>query len=197
MTQFITGKRIVAFVLVALLQFTAVALYAQAAGSSLSGTIVDGSGGAIPSAQVTVTNVATGAKKDVQADNNGHYVASSLSAGTYTVEASAIGFTMNSRPGVVLAEGQSQQVGLALTISTVVQEVTVNGGIESIAAEAAPSGGFVEERSARSLVSNSYIEFHEPHRRLRRDCSDRSRRIHDEFRRRWPRPEQDLLPRFS
>jgi iron complex outermembrane receptor protein len=156
--KFITGKRITAFVLVALLQFTAVALHAQAASSSLSGTIVDGSGGAIPSAQVTVTNVATSAKKDVQADSNGHYAVSSLAAGTYTVEASAIGFTMNSRPGVVLGEGQSLQVGLALTISTVVQEVTVNGGIESIAAEAAPSGGFVEERSARSLVSNIYIE---------------------------------------
>ena len=119
---------------------------------------MDGSGGAISSAQVTVTNVATGAKKSVYSDTVGHYTVDSLAAGTYTVDASSLGFAANSKSNVVLAAGQSQQVGLTLAITTVVQEVTVNGGIESIAAESAPSGGFVEERSARSLVSNNYIE---------------------------------------
>lgn len=133
-------------------------LHAQAANASLSGTIVDGSGGAISSAEVIATNLGTGATKSVYTDTVGHYTVDSLPAGTYTVDASAIGFTMNTKSGIVLAAGQSQQVGLVLSIGTVVQEVTVNGGIESLAAESAPSGGFVEERSARSLVSNNYIE---------------------------------------
>ena len=158
MTQSLSNKRIFAFVLVVLLQFTTFGLHAQAANSSLSGSIVDASGGAIPSAQVTVTNLATGAKRSVYTDTVGRYTVDSLPAGTYTVEAQAIGFTMNSKAGIALASGQSQQVGIMLPISAVVQEVTVNGGIESIAAINAPSGGFIEERSAQSLVSNNYIE---------------------------------------
>ena len=157
MTKPVASRRILALILVVLLQFTAVAMHAQAS-SSLSGTIIDAGGGAIPAAQVTVTNVGTGASKVIQADPTGHFEFSSLPAGTYTLDASAIGFTVNTKSGIVLAAGQNQQIGLTLTINTVVQEVTVNGGIDSIAAESAPSGGFIEQRSARSLVSNNYIE---------------------------------------
>src|SRR5580698_10531353 len=47
--------------------------------------------------------------------------------------------------------------GLAAGAYTV-EEITVNAGIDSPAVQAAPSGGFVEERSAQSLISDSYIQ---------------------------------------
>jgi iron complex outermembrane receptor protein len=53
---------------------------------------------------------------------------------------------------------RNSQVPLKLTVNSVAEMVTVNAGIDSIAAESAPSGGFLEERSAQSLVSNTYIE---------------------------------------
>ena len=107
---------------------------------------------------MTATNIATGDKKTVTAKDDGSYSIDGLAAGTYTLEAMGNGFAVNSKAGITLADGQTQQVTLTLQVSAVVQEVTVNSGIDSPAVQSAPSGGFVEERSAQSLVSNKYIE---------------------------------------
>jgi iron complex outermembrane recepter protein len=141
-----------------LLLLTGAASYAQAGSSTISGTIADAHGAAIANALVTITDRATGAIHTAQADSNGHYEVDGLPAGTYTVDAEANGFSKASKSSIVLAAGASQQVGVTLAIGTVVQQVTVNAGIDSIAAQAAPSGGFIEERTPQSLVSNTYIE---------------------------------------
>ncbi len=58
----------------------------------------------------------------------------------------------------MLAAGQKLQVNLTMKISAVLEEVTVNAGVDSVAVQTAPSGAFLEARSAQSLVSNTYIE---------------------------------------
>jgi len=133
-------------------------LPAQQTGSKLEGTIVDVQGKAVSKAQVAVKNEATGAVRTTYSDATGFYSINGLSAGNYTVEATAAGFAPLTKTGVALAAGQASQVALKLTVSSVAEQVTVNAGIDSIAAETAPSGGFIEERSAQSLVSNTYIE---------------------------------------
>jgi iron complex outermembrane receptor protein len=134
------------------------ALHAQTTGAKLDGTVLDAQGSAVANATVTVTNIATGAAKTTHTDANGYYTVDGLPAGVCTVEIEATGFAKLSKTGVTLAEGQTQHVPLTLNIQSMVQEVTVNAGIQSIAAQTAPSGGFIEERSAQSLVSNTYIE---------------------------------------
>ena len=133
-------------------------LHAQQAGSTINGTILDVQGNGVANAEVIVKNEATGASSTATTNANGAYSVSGLSAGKYTVVANAAGFASSTKPGVELAEGQTQQVGLALSISTIITQVTVNAGVDSIAAQTAPSGGFVEERSAQSLISNTYVE---------------------------------------
>lgn len=147
-----------ALVFAVFMLFPAVALHSQAAGSKLEGSIVDAQGGAVANALVTVTNTATGVSKTTHADATGHYSVDGLADGTYTVQASTGGIAVGSKTNITLSAGQTQQVNLALKISAVTQQVTVNAGIESVAAQSAPSGGFIEERSAQSLVSNKYIE---------------------------------------
>jgi iron complex outermembrane recepter protein len=132
--------------------------HAQAGSSTISGTISDARGAGIANALVTITDRATGAIHTAHADSNGHYDVDGLPAGTYTVDAEAYGFSKGSKSSIVLAAGASQQVGVTLVIGTVVQQVTVNAGIDSIAAQAAPSGGYIEERTPQSLVSNTYIQ---------------------------------------
>jgi len=130
---------------------------AQDAGARLSGTVVDGQGKAIANALVTVKG--RGTTKTTRADANGAYLLDGLPAGTYVVEAESADFSSASKGGVTLAAGQSQQLEpLTLTIAAVAEQITVNAGVDSIAAETAPSGGFVEERSAQSLVSDTYVE---------------------------------------
>jgi iron complex outermembrane receptor protein len=151
-------KRLFALALSVLLLLSGVTSHAQVAAATLEGTIVDAQGKAIANAAVTAKG-ASGPAKNARTDANGHYSIEGLPAGTYTVEASAIGFAIAYRNVVVLAEVQTQQVPpLTMSISSVAEEITVNAGIDSIAAQTAPSGGFVEERSAQSLISNHYIE---------------------------------------
>ena len=147
-----------ALALSALFLCFSLALPAQQADSKITGTVVDAQGKAIDSAAVTIKNESTGAIRVGRVDSGGNYSFDGLPAGQYTVEVSATGFGTSSKTGVALSSGQSSAVNLSLTVKSVAEQVTVNAGIDSIAAETAPSGGFIEERSAQSLVSNTYIE---------------------------------------
>ena len=133
-------------------------LHAQDAGVRINGVITDAQGKTVANAEVTVTNARTAAAKTVNADANGAYQVEGLPAGTYTVDASAVGFAKTSKSSIVVNAGQTVQVSIALGVSSVMQQIEVNAGVDSIAAEAAPSGGFLDERSPQSLVSNNYIE---------------------------------------
>ena len=143
--------------LVLVVLFLGSAVNAQSVEPKLSGTVVDGQGKAVVGALVTVKGAGT--SKNTRADANGVYVFDSLPAGSYTVEANASGFSSASRGVVVVTAEQTQQVDpLTLSIASVAEQITVNAGVDSIAAETAASGGFVEERSAQSLVSDTYVE---------------------------------------
>jgi len=151
-------KRLFALALsVFLLFFACTELHAQAT-SSISGSILDEQGKGVFPAVVIAKNAATGSAKSAKTDTAGHYSIDGLPTGTYTVDATAKGFATSSKTAVSLAAGEAQQLAFTLSISSVAEQITVNAGIDSIAAEAAPSGGFIEERSAQSLVSNNYIE---------------------------------------
>ena len=147
-----------AFALSILILLSGTMLRAQATGAKIEGTVVDVQGKAVPNATVSVKNDATGAAKTSHSDGNGYYAIDGLPAGTYSIEASAAGFAIASRSSVTLAGGASQRVPFTLNVSTVAEQIVVNAGIDSIAAQTALSGGFIEERSAQSIVSNTYIE---------------------------------------
>jgi len=134
------------------------AIFAQSSTAKLEGTVLDAQGKAVVDATVTLTNSANGATKVLHSDSNGAYSFEGLAAGKYNVEAAAGGFGKVSRVAITLADGQSQHVPLTLTINALTEMITVNAGIDSMASESAPSGGFIEERSAQSLISNTYIE---------------------------------------
>jgi iron complex outermembrane receptor protein len=136
----------------------AATLNAQTTGVEVDGTVADAQGNAVANATVTVTNTASGAVKTTHTDASGNYSVDGLPPGACTVQVDAAGFAKSSKSGIVLSEGQTQHVALRVSIQSMVQEVTVNAGIQSIAAQTAPSGGFIEERSAQSLISNTYIE---------------------------------------
>ena len=155
----LSGRRMRLLKLASLIfvMFCGALAYAQDAGSRINGTVTDAQGKAISHALVSIKG--GGVSKTTRADANGAYAFDGLPAGTYLVVAEASGFSSASRDKVVLTAGQAQQLEpLTLSIASVAEEITVNAGVDSIAAETAASGGFVEERSAQSLVSNTYVE---------------------------------------
>src|SRR5580692_8095031 len=82
---------------------------AQVVGASLSGTVADASGAALPNVKVDIQNVSTGVTRSVTTDSVGLYVAPNLLPGNYQVTVTAAGFQTQVDSGVILTVG-SQQV---------------------------------------------------------------------------------------
>ena len=110
-----------------LLLVFATAAWAQSAASrgSISGTVTDPQGDAIPGAQVTVRNVDFTSTRALVTNEQGTYSATMLTTGTYTVEVKAQGFMLKKPARVTLNVGASVEVNVRMGVAAVAQGVTV------------------------------------------------------------------------
>jgi outer membrane receptor protein involved in Fe transport len=98
---------------------------AQVAGATLSGTIIDSSGGVLPDSQVAITNVATGVTTKVTTNSDGFYISANLLPGEYNITISAKGYTAEERTGILLTVGAQQVFDLTLRVGSASKEVLV------------------------------------------------------------------------
>ncbi len=92
-------------------------LIAQGAQATMSGTITDPSGKAVPNAKVSVKNLSTGETTETQTDASGVYHTATLPAGEYEVNASAEGIGVKTAK-VTLGTGSSQAADPVLSPSS-------------------------------------------------------------------------------
>jgi len=93
--------------------------------STISGTVTDPAGAAIPGANVTVTEVRTGVQTPTKTDATGHYNIPFLPPGQYQIEAEASGFRSFVRKGVTLASSEHPVIDVHLEVGQATQTVTV------------------------------------------------------------------------
>jgi iron complex outermembrane receptor protein len=135
-----------------------VRLQAQAGDTAaVTGTVVDVSRKAIPTAAVSVRNESSGAARQVTSGADGKFFVTGLPPGTYSIEASAPSFASSRRTGVKLAAGATDDVSIALNVGELSQTVTVEGTV-SVAAEMAPSQSTLDARSAKSEISPEFVQ---------------------------------------
>ena len=77
-------------------------LYAQSTYGSITGTVIDASGGVIARAKVEATNQGTGVARTTSTDTAGNYVFVSLDPGLYSVSVSADGFASQKNQSISL-----------------------------------------------------------------------------------------------
>src|SRR5882762_1152434 len=123
-------------------------------GASISGTITDLTGGALPGASVTVKNLETGAVRTIAADQAGRYIASSLEVGLYEVRAEKEGFSAEVRTGITLAVGQQVVVDLTLRVGQVQDAVVVTEDSPIVSVTTQDISGLVGERQVKELPLN-------------------------------------------
>jgi Carboxypeptidase regulatory-like domain/TonB-dependent Receptor Plug Domain len=126
--------------------FCGSSLHAQT--GSITGTVVDPSGAAIPGAQIQVVNQATGdVTRDATADGSGVFRALNVTAGTYRVKVNAPGMKELDRTGIVLDEEQTLGLGqLTMTLGQASQTVTVNVETPSIDLATSNNSAVVDQR---------------------------------------------------
>jgi hypothetical protein len=107
---------------------TAANASAQAVYGSISGTVTDTSGGALPGATVTITSVERRTADSVVANENGFYIKERLLPGTYEVRAELQGFKLAVLPRVTVSVDTQTPLNFALEVGAVTEEVTVTGG---------------------------------------------------------------------
>jgi len=102
-------------------------VHAQIGGSgSIQGTVLDSSGGTLPGATVTATNIATGVMTTRQTTEAGVYVLSPLPPGEYKVTVTLDGFNTFVQEQVIVDALGVVGLNPRLTIGGVTQEVTVS-----------------------------------------------------------------------
>ena len=98
---------------------------ASLATPSLAGAITDPTGAAIPSAAVTLRDAASHTVRTLTTDAGGRFFAGHLAPGSYTLEAQAAGFRMQSIPGIVIQPSRQTNVDLTLQVGAASQTVQV------------------------------------------------------------------------
>ncbi len=116
------------------------ALLAQDFRATLSGTVTDPSGAAVPNANIKATNTANNIAKETKSNSDGVFTIPFLDPGVYTIEVTAPGFQTLRREAVQLAVAQHLNFPVRLTVGQAATEVTVTGQIETVETEDANRG---------------------------------------------------------
>ena len=139
---------------VALFAATAVAAFGQSS-ASLSGTVVDPTGAAVPNAHVVVHSNATGAERAVDTDAAGLYAVPALLPGDYSVKASAAGFSNNTVPSLTLNVDSKVTLNLKLQVASAGETVQVEAQSASqIETSTITVGQVIDQRQVQQLPLN-------------------------------------------
>jgi hypothetical protein len=134
--------------------FLTLPVFAQFDTGTIAGSVTDPSGAVVPQAKITITNVGTSIKQNLQTDGNGNFVASAVPFGTYVVSASASGFVETKSQQIILNVGGTVHVNLALAVSGTEQKVDVTGTSTTVDTESSATGTTLNATQIANLPIN-------------------------------------------
>lgn len=115
------------------------------------GTITDPTGAVIPGAQVTVSSVSTGLKRDALTDTKGHYHVVGLTTGKYTVRIDKEGFQAEVHEGIMISPEVAIAINVELQLGMVPQQVTASADVPTIDSTTSTVSAAIRERSLTEL----------------------------------------------
>ncbi|MBV8827607.1 MAG: TonB-dependent receptor [Acidobacteriaceae bacterium] len=124
--------------------------YGQVLYGSITGTVSDPSGGAVPGATVQVQNPDTGLQRETTTNGEGIYLLSDLPPGNYTVTITSAAFAKAVVNGASVAANQVRRVDATLQVAQVSQTVEVNAASQALQTDRAD----VNTNISRQEVAN-------------------------------------------
>jgi hypothetical protein len=100
-------------------------LFAQRDLGTITGTITDAQGAAVPNAKVTITEDSTGLTTSLQSNDSGSFTRPAMKAGTYTVTVEASGFQKAQQKNVLINPGAYTSTNITLQVGNATQTVEV------------------------------------------------------------------------
>ena len=116
--------------LLCLLAHSSGPLWSQAANGSLTGIVVDESGGVVPGAEISLTSQASARSFTKISSAGGTFTFPALVPGLYSLRAELTGFKAYLGEDIKIDIGQEYTLRIELAVGSVAEEVTVVAGVE-------------------------------------------------------------------
>ena len=137
----------VLFALLVLFSLAAVSYAQEETAATVTGTVSDANGASVANAAIVVTNNETKAERRVQTNEDGNYVVTPLTPGTYTVTVEQAGFKKFIQTDLVLNARDRRAINISLQTGDVSETVTVTTNQALI--QDSPTG--------QALISNAQV----------------------------------------
>ncbi|HLK62626.1 MAG TPA: TonB-dependent receptor [Bryobacteraceae bacterium] len=147
----LTFQKVVQATLLAGLWFLAVPAPGQEFRGTITGTVKDSSGGAVPNVQVEARNVDTSVTASAGTNEAGVYTIPFLVPGTYKVTATLQGFKQAVHDNLEVHAGDRVQADLKLEVGTATESVTVSAQADQLRTATASMGQTINTTEARDL----------------------------------------------
>ena len=151
----------VAMVLAVVFATVAPAAFGQANEGSIEGSVLDQSGGAVPNAQLTATQDATGARFYATSGADGLFTFPVLPVGTYTIAVEHAGFGKYTRKNVTVTVGGRLTLEMTLSVAGQTEEVTVSDQPPILETTRSQVSSTVNDAAIENLPTNgrNFINF--------------------------------------
>ena len=130
----------------------------QALYGSITGTVSDSQGAAIPGATVTATNTGTGLQLTAVTDSDGNYTFRNLPPGVYDLGAALQGFRELKQTGLRVSAGNPVRVELKLEVGALAEVVNVVSESTLLQSEKADLSTELSSKDIVDLPLNQYPE---------------------------------------
>ncbi len=137
-----------------LLMLLALPAHAQKSSGQITGEVVDPTGAALPETKVTVTQVGTNLKRDVNTNQDGIYSVPDLPVGTYRVSATHGGFKETVVDGVMVSVSTTTRQDFTLQVGEIGERVDITAEGVQIQQDTGTVGDVVTGEQVRELPLN-------------------------------------------
>ena len=127
---------------------------AQTTQGGIAGAIRDEKGGNIVGAKITVSNTATGLRRDASTADNGFFRVLALPTGVYEIRAEAAGFAATTAKDIEIGVDQIRTLDLVLKVSGQAETITVEANANLTQTESSKLGEIIDNRKVEDLPLN-------------------------------------------
>ena len=129
-------------------------LHAQSSSGTIAGRVVDGSGAAVPGAEVRVVNEADKLHRALQTNNSGTFTFPDLDPGTYTVAIRLEGFKQYEKTGLHLSSSDNVSLGtVRLEVGAVTETVEVKATGAVVETASSDRSALIDSKQINELMA--------------------------------------------
>ena len=146
--------------IITVLAFTSSVGWSQQVAAAITGRVTDPSGGVIPNAKVTATDIERGSTFATVSNSEGIYDLPRVPVGTYNVRVEGPGFQTAQQSNVLLVLNQTARLDFKLQIGSASQSVEVSSTAPLLQTESTQSDTVINARTnvALPLATRNYVQ---------------------------------------